>query len=306
MLPGGETQQVRFPQLANTICSNPVWNPGNGELLFTASNGASLNWLWSAKVDTDGRSTSLRLIGNLGDGAKMLAISPTGNHLAFTKHISSETLRLVDLAEGSSGAWQTVLASTYRKSWPRFSPDGKRIAFESDRAGFMDVWLANADGSGAFALTNFNGPVTGSPAWSPDGRQIAFDSRASGEPQVYTIRAEKGAQPKRITTGNGNFLPAWSADGHFLYFVSNRTGDATVWRVPAEGGRGCPDLARLWIRSPGFAGWQIPLLLRRPVPARPDSPPRSRNSERGAADRGCHGSQHQRHTTGTLFPAAPP
>ena len=150
--------------------------------------------------------------------------------------MSNENLNLLDLSEGSSGGSQAVLASAYREAWPRYSPDGKRIAFESDRGGFSEVWLANADGSGAFALTNFRGPVTGSPAWSPDGRQIAFDTRASGEPQVYTIRAEKGAQPQRITTGNANFLPAWSADGRFLYFVSNRTGNSTIWRVPAEGG----------------------------------------------------------------------
>ena len=63
MLPGGETQQLRFPQLEKAICSNPVWHPGNGELLFTASNGASLKWLWSVKVDTNGRATSCDSLG---------------------------------------------------------------------------------------------------------------------------------------------------------------------------------------------------------------------------------------------------
>jgi Tol biopolymer transport system component len=165
----------------------------------------------------------------------VLAVSRSGR-LAFTRHMSNENLYLVDLSQGASGGLQTVLASAYRENFPRYSPDGKQIAFESERGGFPEVWLANADGSGAFALTNFHGRVTGSPAWSPDGRQIAFDTRTSGEPQVYTIRAEKGAQPQRITTGNANFLPAWSADGRFIYFVSNRTGNANIWRVPAEGG----------------------------------------------------------------------
>ena len=235
MMPDGELQQLRVPESANMSFSNAVWRPGGGELLFIAYKGALPCRLWSVKVDETGRPTAPRPLGNLGEGAYVLAVSRNGR-LAFTRHMSNENLYLVDLSQGGSGGWQTVLASAYRENFPRYSPDGKQIAFESERGGFPEVWLANADGSGAFALTNFHGPVTGSPAWSPDGRQIAFDTRASGEPQVYTIRAEKGAQPQRITTGNANFLPAWSADGRFLYFVSNRTGNANIWRVPAEGG----------------------------------------------------------------------
>ncbi len=234
--PDGDVQELRFHELANTVCSNPVWAPDGGELLFLANRGAILSLLWSAKVDASGRVGSPRLLGNLGEGAYALAVSQSGKRLAFTRHMSNENLNLVSLSGAGSGASQPLLASAYREAWPRYSPDGKRIAFESDRGGFPEVWLANADGSGAFALTNLHGPVTGSPAWSPDGRQLAFDTRASGEPQVYVIRAEKGAEAQLITTGKSNFLPAWSADGRSVYFVSNRTGDSNIWRVPARGG----------------------------------------------------------------------
>jgi serine/threonine protein kinase/Tol biopolymer transport system component len=236
MIPDGGVQEIRPPQLASRVCNNPVWRPSGGELMFLVSDGA-LRWLWSVEIDAArGKRSSPRLLGNLGEGVHLLAAPRTGNRLAFTRHVSNENIHLLDLTQGNSGTSQPIVASAYRESWPRYSPDCRRIAFESDRGGFPEIWLAGSDGSNAFALTGFHGPVTGSPAWSPDSRQIAFDTRASGEPQVYTVRAEKGAQPQRITTGNANFLPAWSADGRYVYFVSNRTGGSTIWRVSADGG----------------------------------------------------------------------
>jgi len=238
MLPDGEARELHIPGLETTICSSPLWRPASGELIFKANKGEALSQLWSLKVDANGSAISApRLIGNLGEGVMTPALSRTGKRLAFARHIANEDVNVVDLTAGSGAVSRPLLASAYRESWPRYSPDGKRIAFESDHGGFAEVWLANADGSDAFALTNFHGPVTGSPAWSPDGEQIAFDTRATGVPEVYTIRAEKGAQPRRIASGGAGFLPAWSADGRFLYFVSNRTGQSNIWRVSAEGGQ---------------------------------------------------------------------
>ncbi len=59
-------------------------------------------------------------------------------------------------------------------SFPAWSPDGRRIAFESDRDGNDEIYVMNADGSGVTRLTD-NDAIDRSPAWSPDGRRIAFD-----------------------------------------------------------------------------------------------------------------------------------
>jgi dipeptidyl aminopeptidase/acylaminoacyl peptidase len=69
----------------------------------------------------------------------------------------------------------------------QFSPDGKRIAYTSDRSGNYEIWVATGDGQTPVQLTNFGGALTGMPRWSPDGTQIAFDSRPEGHSSIYVI-----------------------------------------------------------------------------------------------------------------------
>jgi Tol biopolymer transport system component len=138
-----------------------------------------------------------------------------------------------------SGTTRSLLAPTSRDQVaPAISPDGKRIAFESDRSGLKEVWMANLDGSDAVQLSNFHA-LTGSPRWSPDGRSIAFDSRASGEAALYVVDPST-ALPRRISTnGVPASIPTWSADGKWIYFTSvssQRIEHDAIYRVAPEGG----------------------------------------------------------------------
>jgi len=120
---------------------------------------------------------------------------------------------------------------------PHLSPDGRRIAFESNRGGEDEVWLAAADGSNRMQLTHGPGIFQGTPRWSPDGQRIAFDSQAEdGKWDIWTIDAE-GGSPHRLTRDPGNKnMPSWSRDGRWIYFQSNRPDAVEVWRIPATGG----------------------------------------------------------------------
>jgi TolB protein len=100
-----------------------------------------------------------------------------------------------------------------------YSPDGTRIAFTiTDRAN-SDVWLMNADGTGAKRLTR-EPALDLSPSWSPDGARLAFVSDRSGTPQIYLMGAD-GSSPRRLTfQGNYNQTPAWSPRGDAIAFTA--------------------------------------------------------------------------------------
>jgi TolB protein len=90
-----------------------------------------------------------------------------------------------------------------------FSPDGKKIAFTSSRTGNADVWVMNADGSGARNLTSNRSSDT-APCWSPTSQELAFTSDRTGTPQLWVMDGD-GLNVRRLTTlGNYNDACAWS------------------------------------------------------------------------------------------------
>jgi Tol biopolymer transport system component/DNA-binding winged helix-turn-helix (wHTH) protein len=130
---------------------------------------------------------------------------------------------------------EDLIASTREDLNPTYSPDGRRIAFESDRSGVINVWVCDADGSNPVQVTAFKS-YTGTPSWSPDGRNLAFDSVDGGDWNIYVIDAE-GGLPRRLTSEpSDDFRPAWSRDGRWIYFASDRSGRAQIWRLPSGGG----------------------------------------------------------------------
>ena len=129
-----------------------------------------------------------------------------------------------------------LIESTFNDMIPQYSPDGRRIAFESGRSGEEEIWLADVDGSNPTRLTRGPGRGQGAPRWSPDGRSIAFDSRR-GERQLRHLddrRRRLGPAPGHARSRRRH-PPSWSRDGRFVYFGSNRTGRDEVWRVAAAG-----------------------------------------------------------------------
>ena len=124
----------------------------------------------------------------------------------------------------ATGPPARFIASTRLDAAAQYSPDGKRIAFESDRSGVHGIWVSDADGSNAVELFSRAGAGSGTARWSPDGQRIAFDSNPEGNLDIYVIRAS-GGKPIRLTTDPADDdAPSWSRDGNWVYFASKRTG----------------------------------------------------------------------------------
>ena len=91
---------------------------------------------------------------------------------------------------------------------PAWSPDGKTIAFDSDRDGDREIYVMDADGANVRQLTS-NDRFDGVPTWSPDGSYIAFQSDRDGEGQeIYMMRAD-GTNVQRLA-GHRAFMAPWS------------------------------------------------------------------------------------------------
>ena len=207
-----------------------AWAPDGRSLVYDTELGPGVFYLW--QVDADGRWPPER-VEVAGMGARWPAI--WGNRLAFTRRLYDQDI--VRLTPGRAPE-PFPASSSYWDGNSQFSPDGRRLAFESMRSGErMEIWLAAADGQNPVQLTRGPGRWQGSPAWSPDGRRIAFDSQGEdGHWDIWTVDVEGGA-PRRLTQDPGNEnQPSWSRDGRWVYYGAVREGKGGIWRIPAAGG----------------------------------------------------------------------
>ena len=126
-----------------------------------------------------------------GRGAE-LAWSPVGNKIAFVSRRDGNAEIYLMNADGSG--LRNLTRNTVGDRNPVWSPDGRRIAFESN----WQINVMNADGSGQRRLTR-NGGRNFAPAWSPDGQKIAFERRPE---ERNTVRVAGAAErrPSRSTS----------------------------------------------------------------------------------------------------------
>lgn len=196
---------------ALTPAPAPKWdvNEQRGPVVTATIDTTSGTWL-SLDVSPDGKSIIFDLLGDL----YLLPIRG-GDATSLTSGI----------------AWDML---------PTFSPDGKRIAFTSDRGGGDNIWTIAADGSNPHQVSKESFRLVNSPAWlPPDGQFIVgqkhFTSRRSlgaGEMFLYHSLAKDGGgeglqMTTRPTDQKGVGEPAFSPDGRYLYYSWDSTPGAT-------------------------------------------------------------------------------
>jgi Tol biopolymer transport system component len=116
-------------------------------------------------------------------------------------------------------------------SW---SPDSKRLVFDSTRDGNTELYAIDADGSNAVRLTD-NAAGDWAPSWSPDGSRIAFTSDRTGTAQIWVMAADGSGQAQLSNDPTGALWPAWSPDGTRILFTGWSTGGQQAWSMAADG-----------------------------------------------------------------------
>src|SRR3990172_4454002 len=153
---------------------------------------------------------------------------------------------------------------------PRFSPDGARIAFASNReASDMELYLMSAEGGEARRLTDVEGRDE-YPAWSPDGSAIVFSSNRTGDFEIFRISLAGGVARNLSNSPAGDGSPAYSADGTLVAFASNRLGSYEIFALDLA----TLEVTRLTTNSTfdGDPSW---------APKEGTGPPRRRPGDRG-------------------------
>jgi Tol biopolymer transport system component len=153
---------------------------------------------------------------------------------------------LLDVSSGhvrrlTFGAWNI------EASW---SPDGRRIAYESSRDGRLDIYVMDLETGAIRRLTDGRG-FNGYPSWSPDSQWIAFESSRDGvtappdpagyNPDLYVMRADGTGVHRVLSFRAVESAPAWSPAGGRIVFASDRSGVFDLYIVTPDG----TDLSRV-------------------------------------------------------------
>jgi Tol biopolymer transport system component len=167
--------------------------------------------------------------GNYSQG--FAQYSPDDHKIAFQSDRSG-TGGLWTCESGGENCQQLTSFGGSEGGTPRWSPDGRWLAFDSRHEGASHIYVIGADGGQPRRLTNGD-RENQVPSWSRDGRWIYFNSNRSGQWCVWK-EPPTGGEAIRITQrGEGQAFE--SVDGKFLYFTSAQAGDA-LFRVPVGGG----------------------------------------------------------------------
>ena len=181
--------------------AHPAWSPDGTRIAFCSArdHGGRLNFA-------------------LGQNALTELVDGRGGDLFIAPALGGTAVKLVD--DGYYPAW---------------SPDGKRIVFQSNRGGQWDLWTISSDGGPPARLTN-DAAFDYQPSWSPDGKWIAYASGPAGTTNVRVVPAAGGA-PRDLTHGTTFVLhPSWSPDGRTIVYslFDNVT---NLWELPVSDGK---------------------------------------------------------------------
>jgi len=217
----GQRQLTQVP--AKFDAADPAWSPHGAKIAYV-SNVSGHFAVWVMRADGSGQHPIAEAPATDFFTPQW---SPTGKRLVVTRcdvrlGFASRCQIVVMRADGS--ATRTVVGGRRINQSPDYSPNGRWIAFESDRAGFHSaIWVVHPDGTG---LTRLTRPALEAfwPRWSPHSRRLLFTNNCCrSHSNVFVVRAD-GSHVRQLThfnsTHQGGFA-SFSPDGRRIVLANN-------------------------------------------------------------------------------------
>ncbi|HTT67087.1 MAG TPA: protein kinase [Gemmatimonadales bacterium] len=216
---------------ASAINVSPVWTPDGRSLLWISSREGPRD-VYRVAVSRSGvpRGPPQRVTSGLG--AFSLSLSRDGRRLAYATLTTSSNVWEMDIPAGgpvSSASARPVTLGDQTVETADVSPDGRWLAFDSNRGGNYDIWRMPVAGGDPIQVTT-NPADDFAPAWAPDGRTLAFHSLRNGNRDLFTIAADGTGETQRTSGPAEDLDTHWSPDGSALVYQSV-TKDRDVIRV---------------------------------------------------------------------------
>lgn len=182
----------------------PAWWPDGSRLLFD-SDALGPFQIFSFEL-ASGIVTPLLPETPTADDA-VAAVSPDGARIAFQSRRGGDAYQIYTVGSGGADLVRLTFTSA-RNDHPAWSPDGRTLAFVSERSGRRELFLMNADGTDQRALVVDQGDIR-LPRFSPDGRWIVFSSNRDGDFDLYLVSVD-GKEFRRLTDHPADdYSPDW-------------------------------------------------------------------------------------------------
>jgi TolB protein len=213
---------------------DPAFSPNGKWIVFTRHEGKA--GLYRVKADG---SHLKRLTKKRGDDSA--AFSPDGDKIVFAR---GEVAPLKGGMEPTGpdiwvmradGSHQHALTSDpAADDFPSYSPNGKRIAFDSERSASVDIYVMRADGTGEHALAT-GGRDERDPNYSPDGKQITYSKQTGQNYDVFSMNADGSHQRPLTTSGAFEGRSAYSPSGRKIVYVRSTRKETNLYVMNADG-----------------------------------------------------------------------
>jgi Tol biopolymer transport system component/predicted Ser/Thr protein kinase len=238
--PGGEFGLWRIPVTGGTPERLPVG--GNKSCCPTISRqGNQMAYVQGSLSQNIWKVEMPKPDGQSSPPTKLLAstvtqhgpqYSPDGKKVVFQAGWSGNLNTEIWVCDSDGRNLQKLTNLDRHSGTPRWSPDGRQIAFDTRMESHSEIYVISAEGSSPRRITTGTSDDV-VPSWSRDGRWIYFVSNRTGDNQVWKVPAEGGEAVQ--VTKKGGFAAFESPDGRYLYYAKNLNAPG-IWRVPVDGG----------------------------------------------------------------------